>query len=104
MPDEQIQKFGVNLSKMDEYHIHYPDVAPVKSKRNRKSRDIRKKREKLLKLDPFCKYCRKALDLENSTLDHVIPLAKGGSNKMDNLAVACNECNFNKGNKLHYKP
>jgi 5-methylcytosine-specific restriction endonuclease McrA len=31
-----------------------------------------------------------------ATIDHVIPLCKNGSNKQDNLVVACNKCNNEK--------
>jgi len=32
--------------------------------------------------------------------DHVIPLSRGGSSHMDNLATACGPCNMDKGSKL----
>jgi 5-methylcytosine-specific restriction endonuclease McrA len=33
-------------------------------------------------------------------VDHVIPLIKGGSNDISNLAIACPRCNLSKGSKL----
>jgi len=91
----------------DEYHEQYPEIAPIKKKnsrrRNRKSSVIRAKRQKLLARDPHCQYCRKPLSLEDSTLDHVIPLSKGGSSLIENLAVACGDCNNKKGNNINYR-
>ena len=34
------------------------------------------------------------------TIDHVIPLAKGGYSDVDNLALACFHCNCRKADKL----
>lgn len=31
------------------------------------------------------------------TIEHVIPIAKGGTHSWDNVKVACRECNINKG-------
>lgn len=49
-----------------------------------------------------CVYCGK----KANTVDHIIPLTKGGSNYIHNLAPACNSCNSSKGNKdlLQFKP
>lgn len=54
-----------------------------------------------------CKYCGKETILMNqdealslgicnkiATLEHKVPLSKGGSNKLRNLVVACYECNW----------
>lgn len=43
-----------------------------------------------------CVYCGRADDL---TLDHVVPLSRGGSNEPDNLATACRSCNSSKNAK-----
>jgi 5-methylcytosine-specific restriction endonuclease McrA len=33
------------------------------------------------------------------TMDHVIPLSKGGAHSMDNAVLACWSCNTSKGNR-----
>jgi 5-methylcytosine-specific restriction endonuclease McrA len=52
-----------------------------------------------------CAYCTADCS-ENPTIDHLIPLSKGGGNTLDNLVIACYTCNFRKGNKLlkNFKP
>jgi 5-methylcytosine-specific restriction endonuclease McrA len=55
-------------------------------------------REYLLeKFNRKCIYCGK----ENMPLEieHIIPKSRGGSNRIDNLGLACHECNQTKGNK-----
>jgi hypothetical protein len=41
-----------------------------------------------------CVYCKSNKGL---TLDHIIPKARGGSNKLDNLQPMCSFCNSRKG-------
>lgn len=45
----------------------------------------------------ICCYCGSTDDL---TIDHVTPLARGGSNDLANLVVACRICNSSKGARL----
>lgn len=40
-----------------------------------------------------CAICGKFVSYDRFTIDHIIPLAKGGTNAMDNLQVACSVCN-----------
>jgi len=49
----------------------------------------------------MCLYCgaTEDLTLDHLTLDHIIPLAKGGPHSEDNLIVACRSCNSSKGIK-----
>lgn len=46
----------------------------------------------------LCYYCAASLENEYE-IDHVIPLSKGGTNWLDNLALACQPCNRSKGAK-----
>lgn len=44
-----------------------------------------------------CGYCGAT---ENMSIDHVVPLSRGGKHTVDNLLPACRSCNSSKGNKL----
>jgi len=46
-----------------------------------------------------CVYCHQEKKL---TLDHVIPLSKGGRHMMSNVVLACLSCNSSKGARLAY--
>lgn len=50
----------------------------------------------LAQADGHCAYCDKEAKL---TLDHVIPLSKGGTHSKDNVVPACLHCNSSKGNR-----
>ncbi len=53
--------------------------------------------DKRAEYDQRCAYCfRKPKRL---TLDHVVPLSKGGSNAIENCVPACKTCNSSKGAK-----
>ena len=44
-----------------------------------------------------CEYCGKIET--NLEIDHIIPLSKGGTNKLNNLALVCKSCNSSKKDK-----
>lgn len=56
----------------------------------------RKLRQKLLALDNTCYYCGQ----EATTIDHIIPLSKGGITSEDNCVSACNRCNSGKRDRI----
>jgi len=47
-----------------------------------------------------CVYCLKKLSFGEDSLEHIIPLSRGGTNKRDNLSIACLSCNCSKADKL----
>ena len=58
-------------------------------------------RARILKRDRHrCFYCRQPLLPGDWTLDHVVPVVRGGSDRASNLAACCARCNWAKG--LYY--
>lgn len=49
----------------------------------------------------LCEYCHASEQWQyvRFTVDHVIPLAQGGADSLDNLALACFHCNRRKAAK-----
>ena len=43
-----------------------------------------------------CYYCRKAFTPSELTMDHVVPLVRGGKSKKGNIVPACKACNNKK--------
>ena len=49
-----------------------------------------------------CEYCRlhQSDAFQKHQIEHIIALKHGGSSDLDNLALACTDCNFHKGTDL----
>ncbi len=54
--------------------------------------------ETLFDRQPYCEYCKESE--VKLTLDHIMPISRGGQNCISNVTIACEHCNFSKGNKL----
>lgn len=46
-----------------------------------------------------CQYCGKAEKLNTYTMDHVVPRARGGVTKWENIVVCCWDCNQKKSSR-----
>ena len=54
----------------------------------------------ILKRDNFaCQYCGRRSPEVELHVDHVTPVARGGSSETDNLITACADCNMGKGDR-----
>lgn len=53
----------------------------------------------LFKLSKTCYYCDVELTKANRTLEHILPISRGGRHVIGNLAACCKSCNFSKGGK-----
>lgn len=52
-----------------------------------------------------CQYCGDHIERKESTLDHVMPVSKGGKSIWENCVTACATCNSNKSDKTKgWKP
>ncbi len=48
----------------------------------------------------LCRWCKKKIDRKETTVDHVVPLHRGGGNYDSNLVPACDLCNKGRGSEL----
>lgn len=51
-----------------------------------------------------CQYCLTRFDPSDLTWDHVVPRARGGKTRWDNVSTACEPCNFVKGHRETMQP
>jgi len=49
----------------------------------------------------ICAICGKPVDINDFTIDHIVPISRGGSNNPDNLQIACEDCNKLKSNRMN---
>lgn len=46
-----------------------------------------------------CPFCESQVGVEKMTIDHILPLSKGGSNSISNIRALCRNCNSGRGNR-----
>lgn len=67
------------------------------AREKRKARDLRKTEWWRAKLaDGVCHYCGKTFPPEELTMDHVVPMARGGRSVRGNVVPCCKACNNEK--------
>lgn len=77
---------------------HKRRVSCKQLKRNRKIREQLLRKQKCL-----CAICGKPIEKSQQSLDHKIPLSKGGGNGTDNLQVVHRKCDSIKSNHWPFK-
>lgn len=85
------------------YVIHNKVIKYVKKKiRKRTSRLLRNVRYKKLydAQDGKCYLCDLPLSGYDCTIDHVLPVSKGGKDSLRNILLTHGKCNHDKGNRL----
>lgn len=70
-----------------------------------KRRKISKaKRRRVYARDRYiCRLCGLSCPLEEATIDHVIPVSKGGTNDIENLVTAHERCNHKKDDREYIR-
>ena len=51
----------------------------------------------------LCYYCGKKVPPRELSMDHLVPLVRGGRSTKGNLVPACKECNSRKQNRLAFE-
>lgn len=75
-----------------------------KKSRLRPDKQIMNIRKHLLRKSNLCALCGKTIDtMKDATIDHIIPVSKGGHSGLTNLQLAHFQCNQDKGNSTTSK-
>lgn len=97
LPDPSPQRAVFIAAGERGFHVEKPGKRPRKSTVNKRRRlwdaGVR-----------ACYWCKRAFEkFEDATLEHVIPLSKGGLDNANNWALAHAACNTNHGDSLPHK-
>jgi len=77
----------------DFFDFDAPTDGEIRAERD-KARALRKTRWWQQKTSSgLCHYCQKKVAYKNITMDHLVPLARGGRSTKDNLVPSCKKCN-----------
>lgn len=101
----KISKFSIyvrntkteTLEKVDE--VVLKNFIENQQPKKRKSFNQSTRKDILHKNNCRCNICGRELDEKHFTIDHIVPLAKGGGNEKTNLAPVCKQCNRIKADK-----
>ncbi len=83
---------------MDYYFLDPMHTDPARVKREReKAQKLRKTQWWLNALNRgVCHYCEQKFLAKELTMDHIVPIARGGTSTQGNIVAACKACNRNK--------
>jgi len=86
------------MSQSDYYILDPALTDPLRIKREReKAQRLKKSQWWLTQLNRgVCHYCEKRFTRAELTMDHIVPLARGGTSAAGNVVPACKKCNRDK--------
>lgn len=97
------QKVEILHAKVDKYirtineKFPFPEVVKLKFFVYVRRRDLVPTKKNIMQRDKnICQYCGSNKHL---TIDHIMPVSRGGMNTWGNMVTACFKCNNKKGNK-----
>ena len=95
---------GVSAQRAIELAMQPPLIVEVKDERRSTYRDVK---TKMFRKQKTCNWCHVQLTLDGeipgtmkATLDHVIPLKRGGLDNANNWVLACEPCNSKRGHDM----
>ena len=82
---------------MDAYDVSEADIRREKEK----ARRLRRTQWWMNQLNKgICHYCRREVGRNDVTMDHIVPISRGGRSRKGNVVPACKMCNNRKKSLL----
>jgi 5-methylcytosine-specific restriction endonuclease McrA len=97
----EVLEFHATTVNSPSRSFHLPAVIRLKQYiRPYFSLSVRLSRQNIfLRDNHICQYCYSKFPEKKLTIDHVVPLSKGGRHEWTNVVTACSKCNNRKGDK-----
>lgn len=97
----EVLEFHTTTVNSPSRSYHLPAVIRLKQYiRPYFSLSVRLSRQNIfLRDNHICQYCYSKFPEKKLTVDHVVPLSKGGRHEWTNVVTACSKCNNRKGDK-----
>lgn len=80
------------------FHVVIDPAIEMRFDISRRPKITKYERDRVIKRDG--RLCSKCGSTEKLSVDHVIPVTRGGTNDLGNLVILCKPCNSRKGNRL----
>ena len=93
-------KHGVSPTEAVAMAFSAPLIASADKKDERHGNSRRQRSRLLRKLGANCHWCNANITLDTSTVEHVIPLNRGGLDNANNRVLACKPCNQARGHNM----
>jgi 5-methylcytosine-specific restriction endonuclease McrA len=92
-----IEEYADRVIRTAGFEMQMPAVVQLLSYFGRRQRGVRFSRLNILIRDKYsCQYCGGRLQKNAFTLDHVLPLSRGGKTTWENVVACCIKCNSKK--------
>ena len=81
--------------------IEILNLRGIQAVRHKRKQNLTNHKVRMFNSNPICWLCNSKIEkFQEASVDHAIPLDKGGSNRGDNLRLAHKSCNFKKANHI----
>jgi 5-methylcytosine-specific restriction endonuclease McrA len=101
---EVLEWYDTWLVHSEKWQTRVPAIIMLKEYQKPKSTMRLSKRNIFLRDEYTCQYCGCDVTESSATLDHVLPVSKGGKTTWENSATACKPCNYRKAASTKMKP
>lgn len=94
------RRVGVDPAAAIAMAFEPPPIAHPNNKDKRRPGGYIAIKKKMLRISSRCFWCKIELWLRTATIDHVIPLYRGGLDNANNRVLACERCNKERGHEM----
>lgn len=94
---------GTNKATTDvspEQAVKMSLAPPAGLEKTKRKGSYKSAKKRLFKKSKICCWCNDPLTLEKATVEHIVPLSRGGLNNANNMKLACKGCNQKRGNEM----